>query len=319
MLGKDLLSLAELSDQEINRVLCIAEIVKNELEQKTHRKLLKDRVLAMIFEKPSTRTRVSFEVAMYHLGGHSISLSKKETQLSRGEIIGDTGKVLSRYVNIIVARVYDHNDLINLANASTVPVINGLSNSYHPCQILGDLLTLKEEKGDLEGLKLAYVGDGNNVANSLLLGCSTMGIDISLATPKEYRPMQNSVEIAKRKASKHRSKIELLEDPNEAVKGADAIYTDTFVSAGMEDQRKTRLRIFMPKFQVNKELVEKAKTDAIVLHCLPAYREEEITGNIIDGPQSAVWKQAENRLHIQKAILILSLLDEQSLPWPLKI
>ena len=214
-----------------------------------------------------------------------------------------------------MARVYDHRDLVRLADAATVPIINGLSNLYHPCQILGDLLTLKEEKGHLEGLKLTYIGDGNNIANTLLLGCSTIGINISLATPLQYRPLQESVEKAKDKATKRGGTVELFEDPKEAVKGADAIYTDTFVSAGMEDQRKTRLRIFMPKFQVNTELLKAAKSEAIVLHCLPAYREEEITGAVIDGPQSAVWKQAENRLHVQKAILILLLLNEKMLPW----
>lgn len=313
--GRDVLSLEELSTSEIEGVLEVAEVLKREVRQGVYRELLVNRTLAMLFEKPSTRTRVSFEVAMSQLGGHVIDLPASKTQLTRGETVEDTGKVLSRYVDAIVARVYDHNNLKRLSDAATVPVINGLSNLFHPCQVLGDLLTLKEVKKHLKGLKLAYVGDGNNVANSLLLGASKMGVHISVATPSRYRPLREAIEMAKVNAKETVAKIELTEDPRKAVREADAVYTDTFVSAGSEEDREKRLKVFLPRYQVDSELMKEAKPDAVVLHCLPAYRGEEITGAVIDGPQSVVWDQAENRLHAQKAILLLLLLAKEELPW----
>jgi len=313
--GRDVLSLEELSPLEIEGVLEVAESLKEEVKRGVYRELLANRTLAMLFEKPSTRTRVSFEAAMCQLGGHAIDLPAGKTQLARGETIEDTGRTLSRYVDAIMARVYDHNDLVRLSDAATVSVINGLSNLFHPCQVLGDLLTLKEVKKSLKGLKLAYVGDGNNVANTLLLGASKVGINISVATPSRYRPLQKAIEMATLNAKETGAKIELTEDPRKAVREADAVYTDTFVSAGSEKEREERLKVFLPRYQVNAELMKEAKPDAVVLHCLPAYRGEEITGAVIDGPQSIIWDQAENRLHAQKALLVLLLLDEKDLPW----
>lgn len=305
----------ELTEQEIRRVLEVAKILKLERSRNVLRPLLRNRSLAMIFQKPSTRTRVSFEVAMHELGGHALNLSSSELQLARGETIEDTARVLSGYVNAIMARVYDHNDLIELADAAKVPVINGLSNLYHPCQILADLLTIQEAKDRLEGLKIAWIGDGNNVCNTMLVACGKLGIDISVAVPRGYAPAKVALEHAQEDSRKSGSKIEIIHDPKRAAARADVVATDTFVSMGMEKEREKRLKDFLPEYQVTPTMMKLAKKDAIFMHCLPTHRGEEVVSKVIDGAQSVVWQEAENRLHAQKALLTLLLLGEEDLPW----
>ncbi|MGI0017082.1 MAG: ornithine carbamoyltransferase [Nitrosotalea sp.] len=293
---KDLLTLNELSKNELLGLVNEAIQLKKDLKKGISKPLLKNKTLAMIFQKPSTRTRVSFETGMFQLGGYALNLSADDLQLKRGETIEDTAKTLSRYVDMIMARVYSHDELEILAKNSTVPVINGLSDSFHPCQILADLMTIKEKKKKLEGLKIAWIGDGNNVCNSLIYGCAKTSIDISIATPKGYEPNSSVV-----KESKKLVDIQLLNDPLLAVKNADVIITDTFVS--IHHQVTDRTKDFLPKFQVNANLMKKANHDAIFLHCLPAKRGQEVTSDVIDGPQSVIWDEAENRLHAQKALM----------------
>ncbi|MBT8242773.1 MAG: ornithine carbamoyltransferase [Nitrosopumilus sp.] len=293
---KDLLTLAELSPKEFVGLIDSSIKLKKELKKGSNKPVLKNKTLTMIFQKPSTRTRVSFEVGMYQLGGHAVNLSSNDMQLSRGESIEDTAKTLSRYSDCIMARVYDHKLLESLAANASVPVINGLSDSFHPCQILADFMTIKEKKKKLKGLKIAWIGDGNNVCNSMLYGAALTGINISIATPKGFEPDKNAI-----KAAKKTSTVELTTDPFVASKNADVIVSDTFSSIHNSD--KKRLKKFLPKYQVNDKLMKSAKKDAIFLHCLPAKREQEVTSSVIDGPQSVVWDEAENRLHTQKALL----------------
>ena len=292
--NKHILTLDELESKEITQIIDLGLELK---KQKNEKPLLQNKTLAMIFEKPSTRTRVSFETGMFQLGGHALTLSNDDLQLSRGETISDTAKVLSRYVDAIMARVYDHETLENLAENSQVPVINGLSNSYHPCQTLADFMTIKEHKKNLKKIKIAWIGDGNNVCNSLILGCSKLKTKVSIATPNGFEPSTIATSTAKLHTD-----IELTNDPIESVKDADVVMTDTFVSIHNDDQ--DRLEKFLPKFQINSSLMEKVKKDAIFLHCLPAKREQEVTTEVLDGPQSVIWDEAENRLHVQKALLI---------------
>jgi ornithine carbamoyltransferase len=296
--------LVELASKEIDLILGRSSILAR---RKRVPQQLKGKTVALIFQKPSTRTRVSFETAVAQLGGHPIYLSWNEMQLGRGETISDTAKVLNRYVDAVMARVYSHDDLVVLAENADGPVVNGLSDKHHPCQILADLLTLIQYKRRLKGLKLAYVGDGNNVCNSLLIGCAKTGVNISVARPMGYGPDPEAVKHAEEAAEKSGASISIVEDPEEAVKAADAIYTDTFVSMGMEKEKETRLSTFIPRYQVSKELLSHAKPGAIFLHCLPAHRGEEVTEDVIDGPQSAVWDQAENRLHTARGLLSLIL------------
>jgi len=269
------------------------------------RKPLAGKNIAMIFQKPSTRTRVSFEVAVQHLGGHAIVLDWSQLQLGRGETVADTARVLDRYVDGIVARVFAQKDLEELAQYAKAPVINALSDLYHPCQVVGDLYTIWERKNSLEGLKLAYVGDGNNVCNSLLIGCSKVGMDISVACPKEYKPYEEAVNWALQNARESGSRVEITDDPRKAVKEVHIVYTDVFVSMGAEAERQKRLQTFLLKYQVNSELFKHAAEDALFMHCLPAHRGEEVTAEVIDGPRSIVWDQAENKLHTAKALLSL--------------
>ena len=298
---KDLLTLDELTDNELSKIIDEGIKLKKQLKKGFHKPILKNKTLGMIFEKPSTRTRVSFETGMFQLGGHALNLSSSVLQLSRGESVEDTAKTLSRYVDAIMARVYDQKILEILAKNSDVPVINGLSNSFHPCQTLADLMTIKEKKKKLKGLKIAWIGDGNNVCNSLIYGCSKTGINISIATPKGFEPDKTVIKKSKKKIT-----IVLTTDPQVAVKNADVVITDTFTSIHNLD--KKREKKFLPKFQVNPSLMKKAKKNAIFLHCLPAKRGKEVTSSVIDGSQSVVWDQAENRLHSQKALLV-SLID----------
>ena len=294
---KDLLTLNELDRKEIEGIIDNAIKLKKDFKAGISKPLLKNKTLAMIFQKPSTRTRVSFEVGMFQLGGYALNLSSDELQLARGETIEDTSKTLSRYVDIIVARVYLHEEVEILAKSSTVPVINGLSDSFHPCQILADLMTIKEKKKKLAGLKLAWIGDGNNVCNSMIYGCAKTGMDIVIATPKGYEPDSKVVRESKRIGD-----VEILHDPAKAVKDADVVATDTFVS--IHHQTTDRALDFLPKFQVNSSLMKRTKHNAIFLHCLPAKRGQEVTSSVIDGSQSVVWDEAENRLHAQKSLMV---------------
>ncbi|MCY8199909.1 ornithine carbamoyltransferase [Bacillus subtilis] len=296
--GKDLLTLKDLSEQDINALLAEA----GELKQNKIQPIFHGKTLAMIFEKSSTRTRVSFEAGMAQLGGNALFLSQKDLQLGRGETVADTAKVLSGYVDAIMIRTFEHEKVEELAKEADIPVINGLTDKYHPCQALADLLTIKEIKGKLKGVKVAYIGDGNNVAHSLMIGCAKMGCDISIASPKGYEVLDEAAEAAKTYALQSGSSITLTDDPIEAVKDADVIYSDVFTSMGQEAEEQERLAVFAP-YQVNGALVSHAKPDYTFLHCLPAHREEEVTAEIIDGPNSAVFQQAENRLHVQKALL----------------
>ena len=261
--------------------------------------------IGLIFERPSTRTRVSFEVAIHELGGHSLFLSSQELQLSRGETIADTARVLSRYLHGIVVRATSHDHVEELAEYSTIPVINALTPKFHPCQILADLLTIREKLGELEGLKLAYIGDGNNVCHSLMIGAATMGMDVAVASPSGYEPDKEVTRIAKQRAEEFNAKVVVTNDPKEAAKEANILYTDVFVSMGQDAERKQRMAAFLPSYQLNAKLVELAYPDVLVMHCLPAHRGEEITDEVIDGPHSVVWDQAENRLHTGKAVLAL--------------
>ena len=293
----DVLTLDELESKEINNIIDLAIDLKKQQRKGKEKPLLQNKTLAMIFEKPSTRTRVSFETGIFQLGGHALTLSANDLQLSRGESIEDTAKTLSRYVNVIMARVYDHKSLETLAKNASIPVINGLSDSFHPCQILADLMTIKEHKKNLKKIKIAWIGDGNNVCNSLILGCAKLKIKLSVAVPDGYEP---DLEVAK--IGKDAEILEVSDNPELAVKDADVIMTDTFVS--IHNVNSDRIKKFLPKFQVNQSLMNKSKKDAIFMHCLPAKREQEVTSDVIDGSQSVVWDEAENRLHVQKALLV---------------
>ena len=298
---KNLLTVDEISDKEFSELIDYSIKLKEENKMAKGKSLLENKTLAMLFEKPSTRTRVSFETGMLQLGGHTVNLSLNEMQHSRGESVEDTAKTLSGYVDAIVARVYEHSFIEDLAKHATVPVINGLSNSYHPCQTLADFMTIKEHKKKFKDLKIAWIGDGNNVCISLIFGCSKTQAEITIATPKGFEPNSDVV----KKSSEYTS-VDLTNDPEFAVKDADIVMTDTFTSIHTSDPKQNEK--FLPTFQVNDSLMEKAKNDAIFMHCLPAKREQEVTSSVIDGPQSVVWDEAENRLHSQKALL-LSLLS----------
>ena len=293
---QNLLTLAELSSKEFSGLIDESIKLKKELKKGGNKPLLKNKTLTMIFQKPSTRTRVSFEIGMYQLGGYAVNLLLNDMQLSRGESIEDTAKTLSRYSNCIMARVYDHELLETLSEHASVPVINGLSDTFHPCQILADFMTIKEKKKTLKGLKIAWIGDGNNVCNSMIYGAALARINMSIATPKGFEPNKTVVNQAKKSTN-----IELTTDPFAATKNADVIVADTFMSIHNLD--KKRLQNFLPKYQVNDKLMKSAKKDTIFLHCLPAKREQEVTSSVIDGPQSVVWDETENRLHTQKALL----------------
>jgi ornithine carbamoyltransferase len=299
---KDLISIVDIKDE-------LEEIIDLGLEMKRRQRMvevyepLKDKSMAMIFEKPSTRTRVSFEVGMTQLGGHALYLSPRDMQLGRGETIADTARVLSRYVDVIVYRAYKHENVVELAENASVPVINALDDLEHPCQIVADLITIKEKKGGFRGLKLAYVGDGNNVAHSLMLGAAIVGMDFYIGCPEGYEPKKEIVGEARKIANETGAKIVITHDPVEAVKDADVVYTDVWVSMGDEAEKETRLKVFRP-YQVNEELVRHAKNNYIFMHCLPAHRGYEVTDEVIDSRNSVVFDEAENRLHAQKAILL---------------
>jgi ornithine carbamoyltransferase len=302
--GRSLDSLFHLTKEEIEQILKTSELLKFQLLRGEQHPLLKGKTLAMIFEKPSTRTRVSFEVGMWQLGGYALYLSANDLQLGRGETIADTAQVLSRYVDGIMARVFAHQTILDLVKYSRVPVINGLSDFTHPCQGLADLFTIYEKKGRLSGLKLAYIGDGNNVAHSLLFGCSKIGMDIILACPSGYEPNPEVVSKAKEEGRRSGCKVKVTNDLKEAARKADIIYTDVWASMGKEKEHEKRVKIFKP-YQVNGKLVKEAKEDYIFMHCLPAHRGEEVTDEVADSKNSVIFDQAENRLHTQKVLLAL--------------
>jgi len=293
---KNLLTLSELTSKEFLGLIDDSIKLKKELKKGGNKPVLKNKTLTMIFQKPSTRTRVSFETGMYQLGGHAINLSSNDTQLSRGESVEDTAKTLSRYTDCIMARVYEHSLLEKLSEHASVPVINGLSDSFHPCQILADFMTIKEKKKSFKGLKIAWIGDGNNVCNSMIYGAALSGVTMSIATPKGFQPNKSVVSV-----SQNLTHIELTTDPKKAAENADVIVTDTYSSIHNDDPK--RIKKFLPKYQVNDKIMDLAKKNAIFMHCLPAKREQEVTTTVIDGPQSVVWDEAENRLHTQKALL----------------
>ncbi|MCS7286266.1 MAG: ornithine carbamoyltransferase [Anaerolineae bacterium] len=299
---KHFLCIADLSPEEILHILDLSARLKEEWKKGGNKPILAGKTLGMIFQKPSLRTRVSFEMAMRHLGGHAIYLSPDEIQLGKRESVADVARVLSRYVDAIMARVFSHKDLEELARYSSVPVINGLSDYSHPCQAMGDIFTIQEKVGNIKGLKLAFVGDGNNVCNSLLFITSKLGMDMSVASPKGYEPRPEVVQKALEFASKSGSRITITNDPVEAVRDANIIYTDVWTSMGQEAEAEERAKVF-PPYQVNSALVAKARPDVMVMHCLPAHRGQEITDEVADGPNSIIFDQAENRLHAQKGIL----------------
>lgn len=304
--GRHLLSVRDLSPQEIRQVLDLAHHLKREHRAGIRHEVLTGKAVALLFEKPSLRTRVTFEVGVRQLGGYSVYLAPQDVQLGVRETVPDVARNLSRWVDGIVARVNRHAALVELAEAAAVPVINALSDFEHPCQALGDLLTLEERFGGFSGIRAAWVGDGNNVCHSFLLAASRVGLSVAVATPPGYAPDPDVVAEAQAEARRWGASVRVLTDPHEAVAGAQVVYTDVWASMGQEAQREERRRAFQG-FQVNRRLLDRADPEAVVLHCLPAHRGEEITDEVLDGPQSAVLDQAENRLHAQKAVLALVL------------
>ena len=295
--------------EELNYLLDIAADMKKKTKTGIEHHYLKGKSLGMIFTKSSTRTRVSFEVGMFQLGGQALFLSNNDIQIGRGETIYDTANVLSGMLDGIMIRTFKHSDVTDLAKYGTIPVINGLTDDQHPTQMLADLLTIKECKGELKGLKLAYLGDGNNVANSLLQACAKAGMDVAIASPKDYTCPDKYVQQALTDAKITGSKVLMTTDPYEAAKDADVIYTDTWTSMGQEEEKAMRVQIFKD-YQVNSDIMNTAHKDAIFLHCLPAYRGYEVTEDVIDGPASKVFQEAENRLHAHKAILVNCFLND---------
>lgn len=300
---KHFINFNDITPDELDDLLTLADDLKKQTKANIPQTVLSGKTLGMIFSKSSTRTRVSFEAGMYQLGGHALFLSSQDIQLGRGESVEDTAKVLSRYLDGIMIRTFDHQDVLDLARFGTIPIINGLTDLMHPCQALADLMTIKEYKGTLNGLKLAYVGDGNNVANSLLHASAKAGMHIAVASPQGYLCDQQCISDAKEEAKKTGGSVIMTNDPYEAVKNADAVYTDTWVSMGQEAEKAKRIPVFMP-YQVDSSLMKAASPEAIFLHCLPAYRGYEVSPEVIDGPSSVVFDEAENRLHAQKAILV---------------
>lgn len=300
--GRDFIEFTDYSKEEIEYLLQLAVDIKKKQKSGEVYQPLKGKTIGLIFEKSSTRTRVSFEVGMFQLGGHALFLSKNDIQLGRGETISDTAQVLSRYLDGIMIRTFAHSNVTELAKYADIPVINGLSDDAHPCQVLADFQTVLEHKGQLKGLKMAYIGDGNNMAHSLMIGAAKLGVHVSVASPEGYEPNSAIVEKAKSIAQGTGSQVVVTHSPEEAVKDADIIYTDVWASMGFEEEQQAREAAFAD-YQVNEELVKGAKKDYIFLHCLPAHRGEEVSEGVIDGPNSAIFDQAENRLHAQKALM----------------
>lgn len=300
---ENFLKLSDLSCEEITAVLDLADELKRKKKEKIEHKMLKDKTLGMIFKKSSTRTRVSFEVGMYELGGNAIFLSSDNTQMGRGEPAEDTARVLSRYLDGIMIRTYEQEEVETLAKFASIPIINGLTDLCHPCQVAADLMTIREYKKELKGKKLCYIGDGNNMANSLIVGAVKTGMQISVACPGGYEPDDEIVRWAEQNGS-----LVLSDDPQKCAKDADVLYTDVWTSMGMESEIKERREIFAP-YQINDEIMSLAKDDAMVLHCLPAHKEEEITEKVFEEHADEIFEQSENRLHVQKAIMVMLMAD----------
>ena len=299
---KHFLAISDLSSGEVQDLLDLAIKLKEEYFKKGNPPYFKGKVLGMIFQKPSLRTRVSFDMAMRHMGGDALYLSPNEVGLGKRESIADIARVLSGYLHALMARTFDHNHVLELAKWSEIPVVNGLSDYNHPCQGIGDALTIQEKFGKAKGLNVAYVGDGNNVAVSLMHVCAKLGWNFTIANPEDYDITPKAVEIAQEIAKETGSNLTFIRDPHQAVKGAQVIYTDTWTSMGQEEESAKREKVF-PPYQVNAQLVAEADKDAIVMHCLPAHRNQELTDDVADGPHSVIFPQAHNRLHAQKAIL----------------
>ncbi|MBN1592846.1 MAG: ornithine carbamoyltransferase [Candidatus Coatesbacteria bacterium] len=303
--GRDLLTLGDLTLEEIIQILEYAQALKLKHYAGEAHKLLSGKNVAMIFQKPSLRTRVSFEIGLNHLGAHAVYLAPGDIKLGEREGVADIAKVLSRYADCIVARVFAHETVASLAEFASVPVINALCDTYHPCQVLADLLTIWEKKGEFEGLKFAYIGDGNNMANSLMLGCSAVGMDVSIGTPPDYEPNQRIVDMAREIAAERGGEVLITNDVMQAIEEADVVYTDVWTGMGQEKEAEARKKAFKG-YGLNAEVLSHAAPDATLLHCLPAHYGEEITYDLIhDDPRSAVFDQAENRMHAQKAVLAL--------------
>jgi ornithine carbamoyltransferase len=303
-LKKDFLSVYDLTRRDFDRIFSHAATLKAMLKDGIIYQPLAGKTLGMIFDKSSTRTRLSFEAGMYQLGGLAIYLNSRDTQLGRGETIADTARIVSRYLDAVMIRTFAQESVEEFARHATIPIINGLTDLMHPCQIVSDLFTIVEKKGTYEGLKIAYVGDGNNVANSWIDAAARLPFKLALACPKGYDPDARILERGRKKAPKG---VSLFRDPVQAVKNADVVYTDVWASMGQEAEQEARAKVF-ENFQVNRKLMQNAKPDVIVMHCLPAHRGEEISAEILDGPRSVVWDEAENRLHVQKAILEILML-----------
>ncbi|RAR42428.1 ornithine carbamoyltransferase [Paenibacillus sp. MDMC362] len=301
--GRDMIELDEYSTEEIQFLLDSAIEIKRKQKNGEVYQPLKGKTIGLIFEKSSTRTRVSFEAGMFQLGGHALFLSKNDIQLGRGEPISDTAQVMSRYLDGLMIRTFGHDNVVNLAKYASIPVINGLSDMAHPCQVLADLQTVLEHKGKLKGLKMAFIGDGNNMAHSLLIGGAKMGMHVAVASPKGYEADASIVKLSEEIAAQTGGKITITQDPIEAAKNADVIYTDVWASMGFEEEQAQREAAFAD-YQVNEELVKAAKPDYLFLHCLPAHRGEEVSEGVIDGANSVIFDQAENRLHAQKALMV---------------
>lgn len=307
--GKDLLSIHDLSQEEFQEILDTAKKLKIELKAGVEHHILKGKTLGMIFEKSSTRTRVSFQTGIYQLGGQGLFLSNKDIQLGRGEPVKDTARVLSRYIDGIMIRTFKQSEVEEFAQYADIPVINGLTDLLHPCQILADMLTMQEYKGkNLKGLQFAYIGDGNNMANSYLYGCAKAGIHCTIASPKGYEPDAGVLAKAKEDAKATGAVLKVVEDPFEAAKGADVVATDTWTSMGEESEHAVREKVFQG-YQINEALLAEADKKAIVLHCLPAYRGLEITDDVLEKYASVIFDEAENRLHAQKAVMALTMCD----------
>ena len=304
--GRDFLTLEDFTKEELTYLLDLAAQLKKEQKAGIPHPHLAGRTLGMIFEKSSTRTRVSFEVGMYQLGGIGMFLSSRDLQIGRGEPIPDTARVLSRYLDGIMIRTFSQDMVAELAEYASIPIINGLTDKHHPCQIMADFQTIIEQKGSLEGLKLAYIGDGNNMAHSYMVGAAIMGMDVAIASPEGYMPAADVTELTLKLAEKSGSKVVITTDPKEAVEGADVVCTDVWASMGQEAEQKEREEKFKG-FEVNEELVSVAKPDYMFLHCLPAHRGEEVSAGVIDGPHSVIFDEAENRLHAQKAVLVATM------------
>lgn len=306
-MNKDFIAISDFSSEEIQEILALARKLKVEYYNGGNQPLLKGKVLGMLFQKPSLRTRISFDMAMRHVGGDALYISPNEIGLGQRESVADVARVLSGYVHAIMARVFDHKHILELSQWSSVPVINGLSEYNHPCQAMADALTIIEKFGHIQGLNVCYVGDGNNVAVSLMHICARLGANFTIASPDGYDLIPEAINVAHQIASQTHVNLKFLRNPHEAVKGADVIYTDTWTSMGQETEAQKRAQVF-PPYQVNAQLVSEAKKGAIVMHCLPAHRGYELTDEVADGPQSVIFQQAHNRLHAQKAILVRLLL-----------